>query len=172
MDLRVEKTLAGIKEAYLALKRGKKVSEVKVVDICERAKINKSTFYKYYLDVYDLADKLETEIIDAMLDECPKSDAFFTDTEGFADSMIEIVENHQPILRILFDDRVFDEARRFEKSLLKRYIAQAITEREAYIMRFCVGGTAHILSSEKHLSAETVERIKQFGLEFIEKTKS
>lgn len=169
MDLRVEKTLAGIREAYLSLKKGKKISEVKVVDICEKARINKSTFYKYYLDVYDLADKLETQMIDSMLEQCPKADELFTDPEGFTDSMIAIVRKNRPVLRILFDDRVSTEAIRYEKSLLKRYFSQGLTEDEVYAIRFCIGGTAHILSEEESLTPEAVERAKDFGLKLIEK---
>lgn len=169
MDLRVEKTLAGIKNAYFALKKGKKVSEIKVVDVCEKARINKSTFYKYYLDVYDLAEKIETEIIDSMIDECPKADAFFTDTEGFVGSMIPIIMKYGDLLRDLFDGRVFDEVMRFEKGLLKRYIPQALSERETYLIRFCIGGMAHVLSGEEKITLETVERVKRFSLEYIEK---
>lgn len=49
-----------IREALLAfLEQGK---EPTVGEICERAQINRSTFYRHYMDIYDLMEKTETEI--------------------------------------------------------------------------------------------------------------
>lgn len=39
------------------LMQTKKLSAISVKELCELAKINRSTFYYHYLDVYDLADK-------------------------------------------------------------------------------------------------------------------
>ena len=36
--------------------------EPTVGELCERAQINRSTFYRHYLDVYDLMEKIETQI--------------------------------------------------------------------------------------------------------------
>lgn len=49
-----------IHAAFAAMVEGKKpVSKITVREICERAQINRSTFYAHYLDVYDLFEKVE-----------------------------------------------------------------------------------------------------------------
>ncbi len=49
-----------IRAAFAAMVEGKKpVSKITVREICERAKVNRSTFYAHYLDVYDLFEKVE-----------------------------------------------------------------------------------------------------------------
>ena len=58
IDLRVVKTLENIKNGFAECIRQKPFSSVSVSDISEAAKINRSTFYKYYLDKYELRDRL------------------------------------------------------------------------------------------------------------------
>ena len=49
-----------LREALLAfMEQGR---EPTVGELCERAQINRSTFYRHYLDVYDLMEKTETQI--------------------------------------------------------------------------------------------------------------
>ena len=49
-----------LREALLSfMEQGR---EPTVGELCERAQINRSTFYRHYLDVYDLMEKTETQI--------------------------------------------------------------------------------------------------------------
>ena len=38
---------------------GKQISKITVREICEKAGINRSTFYAHYTDVYDLFERVE-----------------------------------------------------------------------------------------------------------------
>ncbi len=67
-DPRVRYTQMIIKKAFLELLQQKPMSKITVREICDRAEINRSTFYKHYLDCYDLLDKLKEEAL-AQLDE-------------------------------------------------------------------------------------------------------
>ena len=59
MDLRIVKTKNQIKRAFLSLRNKYSLEKIKVKDICELAMINKTTFYKYYVDSFALADEVE-----------------------------------------------------------------------------------------------------------------
>lgn len=60
-DLRVVKTRKNLFESLLYLLKEKTFEEIKVSDICEKALINRSTFYAHYNDKYELfADLIET----------------------------------------------------------------------------------------------------------------
>ena len=62
MDLRIEKTERGIKNAFIELRSRKPLEKITVRELCELACINKSTFYSHYKDIYDLSDSMEAEI--------------------------------------------------------------------------------------------------------------
>ena len=68
MDLRVEKTRRSIINGFLELRARKPLEKIRVRELCEKAQINKSTFYDHYRDVYDLAEQLEDEAIRSYLD--------------------------------------------------------------------------------------------------------
>ena len=53
-DLRVIKTKKMIYTALVELMKEKTFEEIKVSDICEKALINRSTFYAHYEDKYEL----------------------------------------------------------------------------------------------------------------------
>ncbi|MEZ3487959.1 MAG: TetR/AcrR family transcriptional regulator [Lachnospiraceae bacterium] len=63
MDLRVEKTERGIKNAFIELRSKKPLEKITIKELCELACINKSTFYSHYKDIYDLSDSLEEEVV-------------------------------------------------------------------------------------------------------------
>ena len=55
---RRKETRDKISKVFITLLQTKEINEISVTDICKLAKINRSTFYVNYLDIYDLADKI------------------------------------------------------------------------------------------------------------------
>ena len=77
-DPRTRYTEMIIKKALLELLHHKPMSKITVREICDRAEINRSTFYKHYLDCYDLLDKLKEETLtqfDELMDGLDRSGA-------------------------------------------------------------------------------------------------
>lgn len=77
-DLRVQRTRKLLQQALFELTIEHGFSGVTVLDIAKRAMVNRSTFYRHYLDKYDLLDQymddLEAEISAAAklhMDEVP-----------------------------------------------------------------------------------------------------
>ena len=62
-DRRTLKTRKVIYNSLMELLTQKELHKVTVQEISEMADINRTTFYKHFLDVYDLYDKLEQEIL-------------------------------------------------------------------------------------------------------------
>ena len=58
-DRRTARTRKAIIDAFIALLTEKELNKVTVQEIADRADINRATFYKHYLDVYDLYEKIE-----------------------------------------------------------------------------------------------------------------
>ena len=64
IDVRARYTRKIIKESFYTLLREKPVEKITVKELCEKAEINRSTFYKHYLDCYDLLNKIEEEALE------------------------------------------------------------------------------------------------------------
>ena len=62
-----------IQKAFANLIQSKNLNEISVTEICKITKLNRTTFYANYLDVYDLADKfremMALELKEIYLDE-------------------------------------------------------------------------------------------------------
>ena len=54
MDIRIEKTKTAIHNTFLELRSRKPLEKITIKELCEKAQINKSTFYSHYKDIYDL----------------------------------------------------------------------------------------------------------------------
>ena len=59
IDARVRYTRMIIEKSFLELLKTKPMSKVTVTELCQAAQINRATFYKHYLDVADLLQKIE-----------------------------------------------------------------------------------------------------------------
>ena len=58
-DLRVQKTLAVIQAAFESMMLEYPYNKITVTALCERARINKKTFYRYYSTLDDLLEETE-----------------------------------------------------------------------------------------------------------------
>lgn len=52
-----------IEKVFVQLIQNKEIYQVSVTEICKFAKINRTTFYANYIDVYDLADKIREKML-------------------------------------------------------------------------------------------------------------
>lgn len=73
-DRREARTLGTIREAFLDLLKKKPIEKISVGELCEKADIHRSTFYRHYTDIYALMD-------------CIYDDAYHEIFTSFASSM-------------------------------------------------------------------------------------
>ncbi|MCR4588182.1 MAG: TetR family transcriptional regulator C-terminal domain-containing protein [Lachnospiraceae bacterium] len=62
-DGRVRYTKMRIRSAFYELVKETDYNKITVTAVCNKAEINRATFYKHYLDIPDLIDKLQEEVI-------------------------------------------------------------------------------------------------------------
>ncbi|MDO4554090.1 MAG: TetR/AcrR family transcriptional regulator [Lachnospiraceae bacterium] len=62
-DARTRYTKMVIREAFFSLLEHKSVDKITVKEICDLAKINRATFYRYYENQYDLLSLIENEML-------------------------------------------------------------------------------------------------------------
>lgn len=61
---RIRFTKLFLKESLIEILKKKPISQITIKEICERANINRSTFYAHYDNQYDLLKYIQTEILE------------------------------------------------------------------------------------------------------------
>ena len=81
----------------MELRREKPVEKIRVKELCDRACINKSTFYAHYQDIYALANAMEDEMVHAVVESLPRLTASDVSerTEWLAREMFRAFTAHQ-----------------------------------------------------------------------------
>lgn len=64
-DPRAKQTDELIVRTFLEIMQKKPLNKITVKEICDKAQINRTTFYKHYLDVYDLNEKIEKSLFES-----------------------------------------------------------------------------------------------------------
>ncbi|MCQ2408558.1 MAG: TetR/AcrR family transcriptional regulator [Oscillospiraceae bacterium] len=99
-DRRTLKTKKAICDAFAELLTEKDLHKITVQEIADKADINRVTFYKHYLDVYDLYDKVEEEVLIELglliLQLNEQRDA------AFYSCLIEYIFEHKSIFKMMF----------------------------------------------------------------------
>ncbi|WP_105615802.1 TetR/AcrR family transcriptional regulator [Vallitalea okinawensis] len=106
-DRRVRRTKKVLKETFISLLQKKEIHRITVKEISDIADVNRSTFYNYYTDVYDMLDKLENEAIEllerVMKEYCTENDqdlisrAFFTE-------LLRVIKENSSLFNLFFVD--------------------------------------------------------------------
>lgn len=94
MDRRKRYTKKVIHETLFSLLKDQHLSKITVKEICNRADINRSTFYRNYSDIYDLFEKIEQELTKQAFE----SQNLFTDRYN----ILTIIYDHQEFYREFF----------------------------------------------------------------------
>ena len=63
-DARVRYTRKVLRDALFDSLKTKSINQVTVKEVCEKAELNRATFYKHYRDCYDLIEQLQKEQLD------------------------------------------------------------------------------------------------------------
>lgn len=71
LDLRIEKTYLALHTAFTALMEEKRFEEFTLNELCERAMIRRTTFYKHFADKYEYFSFYVKEICASFQDQLP-----------------------------------------------------------------------------------------------------
>jgi len=160
MDLRVLKTKKNIRDAFLELRKKQSLDEIKVNALCEKAMINKTTFYNHYQDIYELSEELESEVLDSFFNNYKDIDMMLTDANRFINGMHAALEAENDMLRIMFKDKLDELIERIEKHIRKYYAKE-----DQMLISFLIGGSIHLMMKSKNDS----EEVERFLVEVITK---
>lgn len=152
-----EKTKNRIVDAFVALYEEKDIAQITVRMICEKAGINRSTFYTYYTDVYDLRTQKQTEIVnevyETILSKAIEYDSF--EMDDLARMLIEYLKKNNGV-PLLFIKRGDSELVNLIFSIFRDKMKKKgvhLTEEQEHIilmsMRYHIHGVIALVEQEK-----------------------
>jgi AcrR family transcriptional regulator len=113
-DNRIRYTKMRIRSAFYELLQELGYEKVTVTAICKKAEINRATFYKHYLDVPDLVDKLQESAIEKLSEKLDAAD--YNSMEEFvADILRNIRETKTD--NSAFNDLIFKSGSLFSRKI-------------------------------------------------------
>ena len=112
-DLRVIKTKNALFETLTNLMKEKTFEEIKVSDICNKALINRSTFYAHYSDKYELLADAIQNLKNSLISEL-KANNNISNTKEYYLNLISIFLNH---IENKKDIKALREAKRIIKEI-------------------------------------------------------
>ena len=99
LDARKRYTQMALKLSFLTLLKEKPVNRITVKEVCERAQLNRATFYAHYSDCFSLMESIENELIDAFAKSLRYVNSF--DATALIEAIYDMVEQNQAACRVL-----------------------------------------------------------------------
>lgn len=127
-DLRVRRTRKLLWEALMAELSVRPFEEISVTDICERAMVHRTTFYKHYEDKYALLEQGMRQMYDALVAEAhhtPPSAFPANEPPPYFVLLFEHVAAHQQFYKLMLCGEGIS---RFQK-LVKQYVTEVAEAR-------------------------------------------
>lgn len=140
-DLRVKKTKSLIKGAFIELVEEKGFDHVTIKDICNKALINRNTFYLHYYDKVDLLNKIASEVFV----EQENTISFVSNKENVSRESIKkgLLETFNVLSKeiefyrvILLDSSMSGFIDKFANELKNRYIKNLNIDYKSHIIEF------------------------------------
>lgn len=102
MDIRVIKSKKSIFDAFVYLRSKKELRKITVKELCENALINKSTFYTYYEDIFDLSDKVESEIVEGIVSTISNPQMMIDEPKKFYKNLFGAITENKSLIETVF----------------------------------------------------------------------
>lgn len=173
MDIRIEKTKNAITNAFLELRAAKPLEKITIKELCEKAKINKSTFYSHYRDIYDLSEQLENEVVASVIESLPGIEMLFKNPADFTKELMIGYISTDSLIQILFSGTRRGELIRKIELQLKQLIFKIHPEIEHDPLKNIIisyniyGGYYAFAESREYGDAKTVSLISQIAQESL-----
>lgn len=103
MDRRTKYTKKVIKETFIELLSEKEINKITVSEICTKSDINRATFYRYYVDVYNLLEKVQEELLEEFKNSYTNTDSSTYSIAYFTEAILDTCIKNKQLMKILFN---------------------------------------------------------------------
>jgi len=109
-DLRVEKTYLALHQAFTSLLEEKKFEDFTVNELCQRAMIRRTTFYKHFADKYEYFTFFIREISNSFLEQLPPEanpDNLPDYYSYMSAQLLQFVQRNEKLVRHVMESTMF-----------------------------------------------------------------
>lgn len=174
-DARVRYTRQVIENVFLALLKQKPLGKITVREICEKAEINRSTFYKHYEDIYFLMHNLEESALNQL--ELLLTDSKYKGSIHVLTALLTSLLEYQDLIASLtantpdsdFLNRLAERCSRYAVSRLSSGDADYLNNPDKqYAYSYLAGGTTMLIehwmkTGAKETPAAIAEKIDKLN---------
>lgn len=146
---RVQLTKKILKLTLMEMLMTEELRKITITSICEKADVNRSTFYKYYGSQYDLLEDAENDIINfiktSIVDIDPQNSVVATT------NILTLIKNNKAIANLLIRDSVGNDFKKrlFNIPVLTKKLRSTIggynDDEYVYVQDFIIDGLYSIL---------------------------
>jgi len=104
LDRRVQYTKMVLKLSLVRLMADKPIGRVTIKEICERADVNRGTFYTHYADQYELLDEIEGDLDDEIKTALAKNLPNSGNATEVITEILEAVAARATLCQVLFSE--------------------------------------------------------------------
>jgi len=148
-DRRITMTKRMLKDALIEILQEKDIYHVSVRELCDKADVNRTTFYKYYGNQFELLTDMEKDMLDYLSQTVKKNEE---DQEKIVSSACAYLEKNLEFARMIFNNNVDpDFARKLfalesvKASTLKKYYDSKNETELEYIYNFLTYGIFRLI---------------------------
>lgn len=164
-DRRVLMTKRLLKESLIELLKDKDIYHISIRELCERADVNRSTFYKYYGSQFDLLADMESDMIEFIQKTISKN---IESQQRIIEKMCYYLEENIEFARLIVNNNIDPTFAQkvFSLEIIKGIVfnsARHVDEEEfEYVYTFLVSGAFAEISL--WLNKENRESPKKMGV--------
>ncbi|HNZ78038.1 MAG TPA: TetR/AcrR family transcriptional regulator [Bacilli bacterium] len=166
-DRRVLMTKRMLKDALIEILKKKDIYHISIRELCERADVNRTTFYKYYGSQFDLLTDMEKDILDFISKTIKHNE---TEPEKIMSSICNYLEENLEFVRLIINNNVDPmfahkllAMESIKESALNRFSASKSEAEVEYIYNFLTYGAFHMvcawLNKEKRESPKMLAKL-------------
>lgn len=166
-----KKTIELIKNTFCKIFEEKNdLSKISVVEICEQAQINRSTFYLHYDSIANVAESIQEDIQDALfsnLEDCTDLKTYFIET------FIYLKTNEAQLKALITTDGPMNFLRKFKKMVANHYVEYFLSdttdkEKELYIQITVDGMVEQYVKYIRGKTKFTLDELENFAIKWLD----
>ena len=161
MDKRIEKTKAALHAALYHLRSENAIRDIKVADLCKTAKVNKTTFYAHYKNIYELSEEVEKELIRKIITSIPRDREYtFENISAYTLEVTLAFERYIQELTVLFDGSELPHLSVYLEQVMKAAIFARSPHLKGngemnFLLSYCIHGAFNASMSNPDVPLET-----------------
>lgn len=148
-DRRILRTLRNLDDALMSLLEEKPLSQIGVTELCERADINRNTFYSHYSNPDEILRRLEQQLLAQIGDSLAETSS----SEQATEAVLKALYTHKRLAAALLSDNaasdvvytIMESARSRTLSKANRHEHRVSTPYRILMSEFSLGGGAAVV---------------------------